>query len=204
MRKVHAIVVAASVVALAVSGAYAQSTVTGVKTVVQPRIAKSAPTEVRAYQPAQWGPLCPTRVIAGDREFGGHGPEIWLTADAYVTPDNAVEVRVTMRARETSANWSETAGTWTRRLTQPEMKVKRILSDTHSEAHYVSRRAGMQIAVPMMTSLADVVPSQRGLLVNQFFTMGDTGGDDISTDDNCTDDTSVLVRFNEMKLETYL
>jgi hypothetical protein len=46
------------------------------------------------------------------------------------------------------------------------------------------------------------VPATQGTLVKFFHIVGDTGGDDISNDDNCNDDTRIVkIEFFPVKLE---
>jgi hypothetical protein len=46
------------------------------------------------------------------------------------------------------------------------------------------------------------VPSRKGLLVKYFHFVGDTGGSDISKDDNCSDDTRIVnIEFFPIRLE---
>lgn len=46
------------------------------------------------------------------------------------------------------------------------------------------------------------VPPTEGTLVKFFHIVGDTGGDDISTDDNCNDDTRIVkIEFFPVKVE---
>lgn len=48
------------------------------------------------------------------------------------------------------------------------------------------------------------VPSVEGGLVKFFYIVGDTGGDDISSDDNCNDDTRInKLEFFPVTIETY-
>lgn len=173
--------------------------------IARPRpVMMERPFDVRTYRPAAIGPFCPKALLAGDREFGGNGPEMWVRASVAVTADEALELTVSLRARETAHDWSETSGTWTRRLTPPEMKVKRILSGTRSEAYWVD---DVPAPVETLASLRDwhysPVAPETGTLVRTFDLRGDTPGGDISEDDNCSNDTAVRLIFNEMQLEVY-
>lgn len=157
-------------------------------------------TTVRDFVPGSYGVVCPTRLIAGDRDFGGR-PEIWIKASVALTRDNAVELTLYFRAKENKHDWTETDGTWKYRLTPPGMRVKSILSSAHSD---LNLRFGPTVHLGDIgpTGGREFAPS-TGSLVAGFQVIGDTHGDDVSTDANCRDDTGVKVRFNPLKLEVY-
>jgi microsomal dipeptidase-like Zn-dependent dipeptidase len=160
------------------------------------------PPEVAEFEPPAIGWFCPSRVVGGDREFGGHGPELWANADAAVTAGGTVEVRLEFRAKETQHDWSETTGTWTRKISPDGMRVKRILSSRTSSTHTLSSPAGFQVIAPGAIQNAEATPRiLGGNLVRTFEIVGDTGGPDISDDDNCNDDTRIRVVFNRMQVE---
>ncbi|HET6585907.1 MAG TPA: hypothetical protein VFG69_20765 [Nannocystaceae bacterium] len=115
--------------------------------------------------------LVPTRLLKGDREFGGHGPAITTTVNVGIVEDGRkLEARVYFKARETQNDWSETKGEWGRIVyTAPSgRKIKRILGaveDGHvitsptcvgssagrcitSSTSFVSERAGFQFLMP--------------------------------------------------------
>lgn len=159
------------------------------------------------FFPTTVGPYCPTKLLAGDREFGGHGPEI--NADITLTIENGNQLfaTVNMHARETESDWSETEGSWKKLIyTAPSgFNISQIQSGKHSEVHYISK-PGLGIfskgAAQELFSGAkgnDVAFNDDGL-VTRWNIVGDTMGDDISTDRNCKDDTQVAVQLNPIKL----
>jgi len=159
------------------------------------------------YMPSTIGPYCPTKLLGGDREFDGHGPEIWAWIKLKIVDKKYIDATVYMHARETTHDWSETEGTWTKRIyTAPAgYEIKAIESGTYSEVHYVSR-AGVSSFTPqgLMQAIGDArgadVPFKDDGLVRRWHIVGDTAGDDISTDDNPHGDTSVAVQLNAMKI----
>lgn len=155
---------------------------------------------VRILPPRATDFLCPSQVVAGDREFDGHGPEIWVNAELQVRPDQVLEAVLTMRARETQHDWSETRGTWRIPLSPPGMRVQEVLSSRQSGTHVISSAAGFQIGGPGSIPNAVSKPPISGELVREFQIVGDTGGDDISTDSNCNDDTRMRVVFNPIRV----
>ena len=158
--------------------------------------------------PSTIGPYCPSKLLGGDREFGGHGPEIWAWIKLKIVDKKYIDAEVYMHARETTSDWSETDGTWTKRIyTAPAgFQISAILSGNYSEVHYVSK-PGVNAFSP--AGLAQALGGARGAdvpfkddgLVRRWNIVGDTGGGDISDDDNPHDDTQVAVQLNTMRLK---
>ena len=158
--------------------------------------------------PSTIGPYCPSKLLGGDREFGGHGPEIWAWIKLKIVDKKYIDAQVYMHARETTSDWSETDGTWTKRIyTAPAgFQISAILSGNYSEVHYVSK-PGVNAFSP--AGLAQALGGARGAdvpfkddgLVRRWNIVGDTGGGDISDDDNPHDDTQVAVQLNTMRLK---
>lgn len=160
------------------------------------------------YMPSTIGPYCPVKLLGGDREFSGHGPEIWAWIKLKIVDKKYIDADVYMHARETTSDWSECEGSWTKRLyTAPAgFEISDIESGEYSEVHYVSR-PGVNAFSP--TGLAQALGGARGSdvpfkddgLVRRWNIVGDTGGNDISDDDNPHDDTQVAIQLNTMKLK---
>jgi hypothetical protein len=157
--------------------------------------------------PSTIGPYCPKKLLGGDREFGGHGPEVWAWVKITVVNKINIVAEVYMHARETVSDWSETDGTWTKVLYKvPDgYEIANIVSGSYSEVHYVSK-PGVNAFSPagLVTALGGQkgvdVPFKDDGLVARWNIVGDTGGDDISTDDNPNDDTQVAIQLNPIKL----
>jgi hypothetical protein len=74
--------------------------------------------------------LVPTKVMKGDREFDGHGPDVTTTVNVKISDDGSkLEARVYFKAKETQHDWSETKGEWLRTVyTAPSgKKIKKIV-----------------------------------------------------------------------------
>jgi hypothetical protein len=74
--------------------------------------------------------LVPTKVMKGDREFDGHGPDVTTTVNVKISDDGSkLEARVYFKAKETQHDWSETKGEWARTVyTAPAgRKIKKIV-----------------------------------------------------------------------------
>ncbi|MBS1919415.1 MAG: hypothetical protein JST17_04090 [Bacteroidetes bacterium] len=160
------------------------------------------------FIPATVGPYCPTKLLGGDREFGGHGPEIWASIDLSIESGNQLFATVYMHARETQSDWSETEGTWKKLLyTAPSgFNISEITSGKHSEVHYISKPGLGPFSPGALRELlggasGTDVPFKDDGLVTRWNIVGDTMGDDISTDRNCNDDTQVAVQLNPVKMK---
>ena len=198
------------------------------------------------------GALVPSRLLGGDREFGGNGPNIRSNVSLRIGDGGrALYADIYFHAKETKSDWSETEGRWTRKVWEAPagQRIDRILSDRFSETRFTSKKAGFQILAPsedwasiiapvieivkLFTDANDegaisipggdvgdrlpcrtvercaemfesgllaisgdnhvhVKPSTRGNLVSSFAIVGDTGGDDISDDNNPKDDTRIV------------
>ena len=166
----------------------------------------SADTVVQ-FVPVTVGPYCPKKLMGGDREFGGHGPEIWAWIKLKVVSKKYIDAEIYLHARETTSDWSETEGTWTKRLyTAPAgHEIVDILTGKYSEVHYVSK-PGVNAFSP--AGLVQAIGGAKGTdvpfkddgLVTRWNIVGDTGGGDISDDDNPNDDTQVAVQLNPIKV----
>jgi hypothetical protein len=163
---------------------------------------------IAQYLPSTIGPYCPKKLLGGDREFDGHGPEIWAWVKLRIVSEKFIFADVYMHARETVSDWSETEGNWSKLLyTAPAgYKIKEILTGTYSEVHYISK-PGVSAFSPagLVQALGGArgtdVPFKDDGLVSRWNIVGDTGGTDISDDDNCNDDTQVAVQLNPMKIK---
>ncbi len=134
--------------------------------------------------------LCPTHV-GGDREFGGHGPDVWANANLAIESDGAwVSQKFYLRGLETRPDRTEAKKDWRFKLwTAPQgHKIVEILSSKHSDTYY--RDTNHQLDYP---------PVNNGNLVARFEINGDTNGNDVG---NCTlDDMYMNVFLNEVSLK---
>lgn len=160
------------------------------------------------FVPVTVGPYAPQKLLGGDREFDGHGPEIWAWIKLTIVNKKEIVAETYMHARETVSDWSETEGTWKKTLftAPPGYEITAILSGKYSEVHYVSK-PGVSSFKP--AGIVQAVGGARGIdvpfrddgLVTRWNIVGDTGGDDISTDANPHDDTQVAVQLNPIRLK---
>lgn len=166
------------------------------------------PEKDAQFVPVTIGPYCPKKLLGGDREFGGHGPEIWAWVKLRIVDSRFIVADLYLHARETVSDWSETEGTWSKTIyTAPAgTEITRIVSGVYSEVHYTSK-PGVNAFSP--AGLVQAIGGARGSdvpfkddgLVMRWNIVGDTGGDDISTDDNPNDDTQVAIQLNPVKIK---
>ena len=187
---------------------HAQSTPQKVNPVIKPvnRIFLKLDSAVQ-FVPPTVGPFCPTKLMGGDREFGGHGPEIWSWIKLEIRGGTELVATVYMHARETQSDWSETEGTWVKVLyTAPAgYTISQISSGKYSEVHYISSPAVSSFTpAGLLQSIGTTngkdVPFKDDGLVTRWNIVGDTGGTDISDDNDCHDDTQVAIQLNPVKL----
>lgn len=200
--------------------------------------------------------LVPSKLVRGDREFGGNGPRIRSSVTLSVTADKKkILATVDFHAVETKSDWSETRGQWTRTVyvAPGGKKIESIVDGSTSTVQYVSKPAGFQLLAPaedwakvlqglakvnealmlfhaplspspastsanlQMKTLAERALKNTSYLMGQgnrvdirvptsgpvrlFAMVGDTGGPDISTDDDPKDDTRLCaVKFKPIKI----
>lgn len=160
----------------------------------------------QTFTPATIGELCPKNHVAGDADFGGHGPVINCSVTLRITPDaQNVEAVIDFDARESSSDWSEVKGQWIQHLyTAPGgMKITAINSAVSSTTNFVSRAAGGEASMfgcnegQVHSSGADFVIN--GGLIQSMIIVGDTGGPDINNGGDCRCDTKIKkITFNSV------
>ncbi len=74
----------------------------------------------------------------GDKEYSGHGPEVWATA-RWINDGAHVNLRLWMKAQETRSDWTTAEGERTESYyTAPSgWRIDSIEGNTESSAHYV-------------------------------------------------------------------
>jgi hypothetical protein len=92
--------------------------------------------------------LVPSKLVRGDREFGGNGPHVRCEVTLSVTADQrAILAAVSFRAMETKADWSETAGSWSREVYRAPAgrRIEGIADGSSSVVQFVSKPGGFQL-----------------------------------------------------------
>lgn len=147
------------------------------------------------------GPFCAMHTIRGDLEFDGHGPEIDANVRLDITENQRqIVATVGMTAQEVRGD-TYGEGEWQRVIYQVPagQRIVEILSTTETGISFVSAAAGPQfIGAIGDENSPRVDPNQD--LVREFVIVGDTGGDDLSDDANCMDDTRISVSFHDLQI----
>jgi hypothetical protein len=138
--------------------------------------------------------LCPSQLIAGDREFGGHGPRVTGAVKLRISPDGSrLQAVIDFDAKETASNWSEVRGSWTVDIGDPAPAGMRYTAIGGPMTSYfdevLTGGGGNEIFDGCDGADHLIVPSSGP--VSMILVVGDTGGDDISTDNDCTCDTRI-------------
>jgi microsomal dipeptidase-like Zn-dependent dipeptidase len=144
--------------------------------------------------PAAIGSLCPFNLVAGDREFGGHGPQVTGDATLRISADGSrLELVVNFTARETTSDWSEVRGNFVVQVgaaAPAGQRYIRINSATTSTFNQVLVGGGRNEVFEGCDGGEHTVTSSGGL-ISRLTVVGDTGGNDISNDADCNCDTRI-------------
>jgi microsomal dipeptidase-like Zn-dependent dipeptidase len=179
------------------------------------------PDGVREFSVPLIGPLCPTQ-HTGDREFAGNGPEYQAKVALRVvdgaatagmrrvdglsaTSTSVLVASVSFAANEIKGD-TRARQSWDVVIANAPrgMRFERILGPpgaTHGYVEGVSYEGGFQFIAPSAPPPMTWITPSEGRAVDEFGIVGDTGGPDISKDDDCKDDTSVTVALNPIRVK---
>lgn len=154
------------------------------------------------------GPFCPKKLVAGDRDFSGRGPEIWATVKLTFSR-SAVMATVQFKAKETAGgDNSETSGSTFKILYNAPrgFYVAEIMSGKSAEVHFISKPGTLTfnsggLAKALNSNVNPMITDKNDGLVSNWEITGDTNGQDISDDDNCDDDARIKVVLNKIKIK---
>jgi hypothetical protein len=168
------------------------------------------PTRSQTVSLNDTGVLCPYgNPLHGDRDFNG-GPTIAVQASLQISPDKrSLQAAIHFDAAEQGGDHSEIAydflvNVWT--APSPNTRILSIDStDTSSSVSAVGPNAGSEFPGGCHDGAIITNPSVTGAgLIRGIFLIGDTGGDDISSDSNCSCDTQIQnLQFNQVTITTY-
>jgi hypothetical protein len=110
-----------------------------------------------------------------------------------VVNGNQIEAEIRFTATETVSDFSQVSETFRRIVfTAPRgRRISQILSNNVTTIDFVSQSAGAQFIGPVGDSSNTVSITEPTNFIRQMRIVGDTGGNDISTDDDCSDDTRI-------------
>jgi hypothetical protein len=159
------------------------------------------------------GPFVPTDNYRGDREFGGNGPRMTVdTQLAIIQGGRAIAVYISFDAVETGGDRSSVRGNWTKVIWRSRAgeRVTRILQRERETVTGISR-AGADPMRPQPVggqkqvdgAVLNQLVSATGGYLNSVYAVGDTTGDDISTDNDAHGDTAIyFIDFGQLRVET--
>jgi|GEM_PF-2321406 len=157
--------------------------------------------------PEPLGPFCPKKLVAGDRDFAGRGPEIWASVELTFSRSSVIAT-LKFRAKELpGGDNSETSFSTIKVLyTAPRgYYIAGTQGGKKAEVHYTSKssmnvfNAG-SLAKALNSNPSPAITDKNDGLVKSWEIYGDTNGPDISDDDNCDDDTRIKVLLNSFKV----
>src|SRR6266700_318994 len=153
--------------------------------------------------PGDIGPFCPHQLVSGDREFSGHGPKVNISVSLVNLKNQALAVHIEFDAKETQSNWSEVKGSW-QQVIYRAPAGKMIAGILSGSASYVRNYICPAAEADLFGCDGPVLkPGIDGTgPVKEIRIVGDTSGDDISDDDDCTCDTRIVkITFLPVKLK---
>lgn len=156
--------------------------------------------------------LVPLDHFSGDREFGGNGPLMTVNTQlAVIQNGRAIVAMISFEAVETGGDRSAVRGSFNKVVwrTRGGERVMRILSNA-SETVRKRSAPGRDPNRPYPVGGAPVedgghlnaLISNTGGFLNAVYAVGDTTGDDISTDSNPHGDTSIrYIDFGRLRVD---
>ncbi|WKN42935.1 RICIN domain-containing protein [Tunicatimonas pelagia] len=149
--------------------------------------------------------LCPTTLLRGDREFAGNGPRIRGSVE-LVQGRDALRAIIKFNAKETKPDWSEVEGEWVRTILimPPSWTIDEVLSPhDKTEFDYTitspSRGYGFNQGDDCQPNSKCI---SRDGIAEFIHVVGDTGGNDISDNNECSDDTRIKrITFSPLNLQ---
>lgn len=160
--------------------------------------------------------LCPSSLVGGDPEFGGNGPKVFGYVNLSISEDKKqIIAKIKFNARETNKDFltgrSEVQGYWESTVyIAPNGKLISGFTDAFNTITKFEKVlkggggnelfGGGRDGAPHILTRGDGLNNKGHVM--RFEVVGDTGGWDISTDDNCTNDTRILkISFKPLDLE---
>lgn len=152
------------------------------------------------------GILCPNNLVRGDRELNG-APLINGSVVLEITPDGTgIDAVVNFNEKETGGDNSEVTGNWRIRVfSAPEgQRILSITSPTRSNiVNYRGRAGGFEVSIFGCNDGVVEDATVSGGPVRTFSLIADTGGEDISGDNDCRCDSRIQrIAFNPVTIST--
>lgn len=154
-------------------------------------------THTNVRPPSEFRSLCPTTLIRGDREFSGNGPRVF-GAIRLARVDRGIDALIKFTAQETKSDWSTVTDYFIVPLitANPNWKIRKISSPLNGESTF-DRTIGRYKRVGLTEGRGGI--SSGGPLKSMAI-VGDTDGDDISDNNECSDDLRILaIGYNNIR-----
>jgi len=173
------------------------------------RKASTAITFTKNHPNLTIGELCPTTLTRGDREFNGNGPKVSGSVELIISDGRRAPTRILalieFKAEETQDNWSSVENDFIVTLLENSYawRAKRITHPYHNVSTF--EKIFGQYKRSLLTTTVDNAGvravSILGPLKN-IVIRGDTGGNDISDNSECSDDAKIeRMAFNTLQVE---
>ena len=165
---------------------------------------RNTDTEIHVFLNDILETLCPQTLVQGDREFNGNGPRIVTTINLEIRNNTEIWAIIRFTATETLADFSIVSQTFDRRVftSTNNRQIAQILSPRTTIINFISPSAGIQYIGATGTSNNTVTNTEPMNFIKRMAIIGDTGGNDISTDNDCSDDTRIeSVTFFPIKVQ---
>lgn len=119
----------------------------------------------------------------GDRDFHGHGPQVWCSVDISIKNQREIWAKVWMKAKETKKDYTTAEGTEEFRIYTHDQIIREILSSTSSDFYFRDH-----------DHEEDIYHMGGGNLVKEFTFVGDTRGNEAGIR------TGVVINFNPIRI----
>lgn len=141
-------------------------------------------------QPSEIGVLCPTNLVSGDRDFG-RGPHITTSVQLNISADRKAILAVVQFTGEEVGGDTKVDQTWEKEVYRAPAGaiITQILSPATSSVDFVGPNAGWEFGGCSDGELITINLSNNPL--SSISIIGDTGYEDVSTDENCSCDTQI-------------
>ncbi len=146
----------------------------------------------RAWAPGGDKDMTPTENLYGDREFDGNGPHIVVDVELRAVR-NRIVADIEFVATETGGDGSIGRGRWSHTVyTAPVGRtIERILSLSQQRIEFESDDGGGGADNWSRSEAYHTETFDRDAVLDSYTIIGDTRGDDISSDRNPLDDTRI-------------
>lgn len=141
-------------------------------------------------QPSEIGVLCPTNLVSGDRDFG-RGPHITTTVQLNINADRKAILAVIQFTGEEVGGDTKVDQTWEKEVYRApaDAIITQIISPATSSVDFVGPNAGWEFGG--CSDGESITLNLSNGPASSISIIGDTGYQDVSTDENCSCDTQI-------------